>query len=73
MVSSRPPKVYKLPEPVDIMRDEVDALVERLGHDPAKVLRLRIHAREIQVDLPGPRRDIPKITVTHQILDGDQS
>ena len=64
-------KTYKLPEPVDAHRDDVDALIEKLGHDPAKVLRLRIHAREIQVDLPGPRRDVPKITVTHQILGGE--
>lgn len=59
---------FKLPDPVDVHRDVVTAFVEQLGHDASKVLRIRLHPRVVEVDLLPPRRDIAKLTVTHQIL-----
>lgn len=66
---SRPTRrIVKLPEPADIHRDVIDKLIEELGHDPKKVLRVRIGPREVQVDLLPPRRDVLKFTVAHAVI-----
>lgn len=67
-MTARTARTIKLPEPTDIHRDELDAFVTKLGHDPRKVLRIRIHPRVVEVDLLPPRRDVSKLTVTHQVL-----
>lgn len=69
---SAPRKTYKLPDPVDVHFDDVVAFVEKLGHDPKDVMRVRIHPREVQVDVRGPRRDVPKLTITHPIIRAEQ-
>lgn len=71
-MSRRATRTYRLPEPADIHRDDVVEFVEKLGHDPRKVLRMRIGPRDIQVDLLPPRRDVAKLTVVHPIIGGDE-
>lgn len=66
-VDRRPRKTLRLPEVVDVHRDQVVAFVQDvLGHDPKDVLRVRIGPREIQVDLLA-RRNV-KVTVTHSVV-----
>lgn len=65
-------RTFKLPEPKDIHRDDVQAFCELLGHDPKHVLRIRVQPKVVEVDVLPPRSDIAKLTVTHQVISPDQ-